>query len=155
MAPKRKICAAMKGKGPAKPALMMGGGRARASAAARRALPLGQRRSSTATAKAGPDTGGRITPRGRGGRDARALGGRDGAPALPPKGEAHTAVAAHEFIVGLHHRPRSWLQLPDSFARVMEDNGPLGLWLQADGYCNGPSWVATEFSLAGFMFLKR
>jgi hypothetical protein len=37
----------------------------------------------------------------------------------------------------------------------MADRVPLGLWVQADGYCNGPSWVATEFTPSGFMFLKR
>lgn len=62
---------------------------------------------------------------------------------------------AHEFLVGLHRRPCSRLCLLDSFARVMEDGEPLGLWLQADGCCNGPFWVAAEFSPAGFMFLAR
>lgn len=37
----------------------------------------------------------------------------------------------------------------------MEGKEPLGLWVQADGCCSGPSWVATEFTPAGFMFLKQ
>jgi hypothetical protein len=68
---------------------------------------------------------------------------------------SHTAVAAHEFVVGLHRRLHSWLRLPDPFARVMENSRPLGLWLQADGCCNGPSWVVAEFSSAGSLFLTR
>ena len=35
------------------------------------------------------------------------------------------------------------------------DHAPLGLWVQADGCCNGPSWVAVEFTPVGFMFLKQ
>lgn len=37
--------------------------------------------------------------------------------------------AAHEFVVSLHRRPRSWLRLSDPFARAMEGNRPVGLWL--------------------------
>lgn len=32
---------------------------------------------------------------------------------------------------------------------------PLGLWLQPNGCCNSSTWVATEFTSSGFMFLKR
>lgn len=37
----------------------------------------------------------------------------------------------------------------------MADRAPPGLWLQPDGCCNGPSWVAVEFTPTSFMFLKR
>ncbi|KAE8809215.1 hypothetical protein D1007_14260 [Hordeum vulgare] len=37
----------------------------------------------------------------------------------------------------------------------MEELAPLGMWLQLDGCCNGPTWVATEFNSLGFLFLKR
>jgi hypothetical protein len=37
----------------------------------------------------------------------------------------------------------------------MEERAPLGLWLQVDGCCNGPSGVAAEFTPSGFMFLKQ
>nr|XP_020155308.1 B3 domain-containing protein REM20-like [Aegilops tauschii subsp. strangulata] len=60
---------------------------------------------------------------------------------------------AHEFVVALHRQPRSWLRLPNPFARVMEDNMPLGLWIRVDGCCNGPAWVVVELSPAGAMYL--
>jgi hypothetical protein len=37
----------------------------------------------------------------------------------------------------------------------MENSRPSGLWLQADGCCNGPSWVVAKFSTAGSLFLMR
>ena len=37
----------------------------------------------------------------------------------------------------------------------MADHAPSGLWVQADGCCNGPSWVATELTASGFMFLRQ
>ena len=37
----------------------------------------------------------------------------------------------------------------------MENSRPSGLWLQADGCCNGPSWVVAEFSTTGSLFLTR
>nr|XP_020174742.1 B3 domain-containing protein Os03g0212300-like [Aegilops tauschii subsp. strangulata] len=55
----------------------------------------------------------------------------------------------------MHHDPCTWLQLPYAFMREMAGREPLGLWLQPDGCCNGSSWVATEFTSSGFMFLKR
>jgi hypothetical protein len=64
-------------------------------------------------------------------------------------------VVAHEFVMGLRRRLHSWLRLPDPFARVMESSRPSGLWLQVDGCCNGPSWVATEFSTTDSLFLTR
>lgn len=62
---------------------------------------------------------------------------------------------AREFVVSMHCDPCTWLRLPDAFAREMTERAPLGLWLQPDGCCNGPSWVLTEFTSSGFMFLKR
>ena len=57
--------------------------------------------------------------------------------------------------MNMHRSPCTWLRLPDSFAAAMADRTPLGLWVQADGCCNGPSWVATEFTPSAFMFLKQ
>ncbi|KAE8797111.1 hypothetical protein D1007_27797 [Hordeum vulgare] len=37
----------------------------------------------------------------------------------------------------------------------MEDLTPLGMWLQQDGCCIGPSWVAMEFNSLGFLSLRR
>ncbi|KAE8790097.1 l-ascorbate oxidase-like protein [Hordeum vulgare] len=37
----------------------------------------------------------------------------------------------------------------------MEENLSLGLWLQRDGCCNGPTWVAMGFNSLGIMFLRR
>ena len=56
--------------------------------------------------------------------------------------------------MNMHRRPYTLLRLPVSFAEAMVDRAPLGLWVLADGCCNGPSWVATEFTPSGFMFLK-
>ena len=73
-------------------------------------------------------------------------GGHVGAAALPPQAGSHSAAAAREFIMNMHHSPCTWLRLPDSFAEAMAERAPLGLWVQADSCCNGPSWVATEFT---------
>ncbi|KAE8798055.1 hypothetical protein D1007_26666 [Hordeum vulgare] len=51
--------------------------------------------------------------------------------------------------------PHSWLWLPDYFAEEMEEVATLGLWLQRDGCCYGPTWVAMEFNSLTFMFLGR
>ncbi|KAE8782761.1 hypothetical protein D1007_43811 [Hordeum vulgare] len=37
----------------------------------------------------------------------------------------------------------------------MEDLTPLGLWVQLDGCCNRPSWVAMEFNSLRFLFRRR
>ncbi|KAE8794235.1 heat shock cognate 70 kda protein 1 [Hordeum vulgare] len=36
----------------------------------------------------------------------------------------------------------------------MEDLAPLGVWLQPDECCNGPSWVTTELNSLGFLFVR-
>nr|XP_020178608.1 B3 domain-containing protein Os03g0212300-like [Aegilops tauschii subsp. strangulata] len=53
----------------------------------------------------------------------------------------------------MHNPPRTWLQLPDSFAKELVTDTPLGLWLQPDGCCNKSSWVAAEFTPSGYMYL--
>ncbi|KAE8782368.1 hypothetical protein D1007_44260 [Hordeum vulgare] len=58
-----------------------------------------------------------------------------------------------KFIVRMDDGPRTWLRLPDSFAGETEELAPVGLWLQPDDCCNGPTSVAVEFHSLGFMFL--
>ena len=62
---------------------------------------------------------------------------------------------AREFILDMHHQPCTWRRPPDSFMEEMADRAPLGMWLMADSCCKGPSWVATEFTPTGFMFLRQ
>ena len=50
-----------------------------------------------------------VAPSARRARGARGLGGRGRAVAPPPLLETHTDVAAYEFLVGMHGRPRSKL----------------------------------------------
>ena len=88
--------------------------------------------------------------RGRGGRTPRGRGGA--APALP---RGHTAVVAHEFLVGLHAPLRSWLRLPESFAEVFGGHPPAGLWLQKDDCANGPSWVHAGHDSSGRLVLMQ
>ena len=63
--------------------------------------------------------------------------------------------AVREFSMEMDHRPCAWLRLPDSFAMEMADRVLLGLWVRADDCYNSPTWVATEFTPTGFMFLKH
>ncbi|KAE8786496.1 hypothetical protein D1007_39646 [Hordeum vulgare] len=73
---------------------------------------------------------------------------------LAPKSQIHSPDAARMFIVWVEGTPCSWLRLLDFFTEEMEDLMPLGMWLQLDGYCNGPRWVATEFNTLGFLFMR-
>ncbi|KAE8774855.1 heat shock cognate 70 kda protein 1 [Hordeum vulgare] len=52
-------------------------------------------------------------------------------------------------------RPHTWLRLPYSFMKEMEEHAPLFSWMQPDDYCSRPSWVVTEFNSINFMFLKH
>ncbi|KAE8809436.1 hypothetical protein D1007_13955 [Hordeum vulgare] len=60
---------------------------------------------------------------------------------------------AHEFVMALHHRPRSWLPLANPFARAMEGSRPLCLWLFTDVCYVVPAWVAVDLSPCSVMFL--
>ena len=49
--------------------------------------------------------------------------------------------------------PGPWLLLPSSLAEELPAWGPVGLWLQPDGCCNGSSWVKVEVTSIGHVFL--
>ncbi|XP_020172571.1 B3 domain-containing protein Os03g0212300-like [Aegilops tauschii subsp. strangulata] len=55
----------------------------------------------------------------------------------------------------MHRDPCTWLRLPESFTKELAERVPMGLWLQPDGCCNGPSWVVTAFTPSGFILLMR
>ena len=58
-------------------------------------------------------------------------------------------------MVDLCSRSRSWLRLPDAFAKLVAEKKPSGLWLQVDGCPNGPSWVEVGYPLPGAMDLGK
>ncbi|KAE8775085.1 l-ascorbate oxidase-like protein [Hordeum vulgare] len=90
-----------------------------------------------------------------GGQNSLCRGSHGGVP--PPSNRADPPAwdATHEFVVSLHRCPRSWLWLPHPFARAVEGNRPMGLWLRDYGCYNGHVWVAVDISPSNAIFLTR
>lgn len=98
--------------------------------------------------------------RGRGGCVGRGRGRRSIAPPLPlvpdpPPVETHAEGMALKFFVKLRGPIRSRLCLLGPFARVMEEEKPPVLWLQAHGCCNGVVEVDMEYAEPRFLLLGR
>lgn len=82
-------------------------------------------------------------------------GGRSGASCRPPRARAHSAELPREFAIWMENLPRTWLQIPCSFAEELATDGLAGLWLQPDGCCSRSSWVDVEITRSGYAYLTR
>src|SRR4051812_18797289 len=71
----------------------------------------------------------------------------------PPSSSFSSHELGDDFHVRLSKLHRG-INLLESFARIMVDSKPIGLWLRADGCSIGPTWVTTSFSSKGSTFIE-
>ena len=160
MAPTRMFLASEKGKapkeGPDSPPPKRGRGRPRKHAATAVTVPRGSGRGfSGSDGVAGERRG--VSPLGGGGRGRGGLGGAGGrtAPIRPPRQQLHSSDAASEFVMWVEKPGSMWLWLPRWFHAELLEEGPDGIWLQADGCCSGAFWVEVKVLASGDVFLGR
>ena len=154
MAPLRKSSAAERGKGVKElvsPPLKRGRGRPHKHAATDMIVPWGSGRGFSGSGRATNKRRG-ASPLGGGGRGRGGAGGRP-APNRPPRRQLHSSDAASEFVMWVEKPGSMWLRLRRWFRAELPEEGPDGVWLQADGCCSGAFWVGVEVLASGDVFL--